>query len=72
MEETCFHHFFFFNYITEGLFRSTVPVRSSGFVAPSWLPVGHYRKDNHSLREPREVRQLWTPPPPNLRSIKLF
>lgn len=38
-----------------GLFCSTAPVHSSGFVAPSWLPVLHYRKDNHHVHEPQEM-----------------
>lgn len=39
-----------------GLFCSTAPVHSSGFVAPPWLPVLHYRKDNHHVHEPQEMR----------------
>lgn len=38
-----------------GLFCSTAPVHSSGFVAPPWLPVLHYRKDNHRVHEPQEM-----------------
>ena len=53
MEEMCFPVFY---YITVARFLPLPRFAQMALFSPSWLPVPHYRRDNHHVHDTQETQ----------------